>query len=430
MNQVTTAAGTQTVQTWNITGNGTITSGRSASEQVNGIVEQQVIFGAASAPSYGVFATGTGCDAISVSNGISIASYNSAAALSGGSVVIDSYGGNIGTNGNLTATGGATVKGTFSTPRTGVSTSGSCSSSAPNALDYNNGAVITECGTSAPVSPATTCSSSPVLLSQNVSYATPTIPTAPSSWNSTALTVTSTTTCSSLGLSSGCSGSAGNLTISSSAQPSNGFGPLTVDNGGKLTLTGSGTLTVNSITISGGGSFTITPSAALTINTESINLSNGDVTTLNNTSAMTLNVYGAAGVSLQGGTALTLSGTSVVTMNIASTVTTPLNAANGSWSNVNSAGAPVPAHFLINYAGTSTISLEGGSQTAAAIYAPNAPISLGNGSNWYGSLIGSTITDTGGVNIYYDQALGSTGSGTAIATVQQFMMDSFSWARF
>jgi hypothetical protein len=42
----------------------------------------------------------------------------------------------------------------------------------------------------------------------------------------------------------------------------------------------------------------------------------------------------------------------------------------------------------------------------------------------------SLITDSGGAAIYYDLPLGSPSSSSPIATVQEFMMDSFSWARF
>jgi hypothetical protein len=77
MNQVTTASGAATVQTWSITANGNISGMRNATEQVTGIVEQQVTFGTAPAPSYGVFATGSGCGAITISGGIVVGSYNS-----------------------------------------------------------------------------------------------------------------------------------------------------------------------------------------------------------------------------------------------------------------------------------------------------------------------------------------------------------------
>ena len=58
-----------------------------------------------------------------------------------------------------------------------------------------------------------------------------------------------------------------------------------------------------------------------------------------------------------------------------------------------------------------------------------APITIVGSSAFYGSLIGSTITDVGGAAIYYDRSLGSS-SPTPVATVGNFMMDSFSWSRF
>jgi hypothetical protein len=40
------------------------------------------------------------------------------------------------------------------------------------------------------------------------------------------------------------------------------------------------------------------------------------------------------------------------------------------------------------------------------------------------------VNDSGGANIYYDTQLSSVHIGGIVATVQPFMMDSFSWARF
>jgi hypothetical protein len=84
----------------------------------------------------------------------------------------------------------------------------------------------------------------------------------------------------------------------------------------------------------------------------------------------------------------------------------------------------------ILYAGTGSVNLSGGTQTAAVVYAPNAPINMSGGSNWYGSVIGSTFDDSGGTSVYYDRALSGATLSTPVATVQPFMMDSFSWARF
>jgi Tfp pilus assembly protein PilX len=444
MNQVTTAAGSATVQTWSVTANGSISGIRTATEQVTGVVEQQVTFAAVSAPSYAVFATATGCDALELEGNGLVQSFNSKAPLVSGNIAYNSWGGNIGTNGNTTLTGSSTVDGTLSTPRTGVN--GGKGATCPAGVDaetYTGTAGITGCGTAAPTSPATTCpasGSAPVLLSQNVSYALPSMPSAPSSFNTGAgITIGASTTCASLGFASGCSGSKGALTLSPSAEGATGFPAILVNGGASLTLS-PGTYNINSISASNGGSITVSAStASTTINTNAINLSGGNSMTITNSNPVTLNVYdglgsatvakGGSGVSLTNGTAMDLSGTSVVTMNIQAAISNPF-LATGAFSNVNSSGIPTPADFQLNYAGTSTISLQNGTACAGVLYAPSAPVSLTGNGAWYGSIVGSTVVDTNSASIYYDQALGATNGGSVIATVQPFMMDSFSWARF
>jgi hypothetical protein len=438
MNQVTTASGAATVQTWSITANGNISGMRSATQQVTGIVEQQVTFGASSLPAYGVFATGTGCSAVTMSGNATTNSYSSAAPLSGGSIVLNNYEGDVGTNGNLSITGSASINGSYSSPRTGVNVSkklASCTSgSSEIAEDATLAAVVSECGTSAPVSPATSCSANPVLLPQNISLPNPSMPPAPSSWNTgTGITVGASTTCATLGIGTGCSGSAGNITLSSSAAGASGFPPVTVNGGAKLTLT-PGTYNIDSISVSNGAALTMNATTgSFTLNTNSVNLSGGNSLIVNNSNPVTMNVYdglgSSSGVSMTNGTAMSLNGSSLVTMNINQSVATPFTA-TGAFSNLNSAGAPVPSNFQILYGGTGPISLEGGATCAGVVYAPNAPISIPGGTAWYGSLIGSTVTDTNGAVIYYDTQLGSVHIGGVVATVQSFMMDSFSWAKF
>jgi fibronectin-binding autotransporter adhesin len=440
MNQVTTAAGPATVQTWSITANGNINGVRNATEQTTGVVEQQVTFAVTSSPSYAVFATGTGCGSLTMGGSATIESYSSTAPLSGGAVVLGAYAGNIGTNGNLTMTGSATVDGTLSSPRSGVLTAkkASCVPGAVIAEDATLAAGVTGCGVSAPVSPATTCSSTPVQLSQNITSANPVMPTGPASWNTgTAITVGASTTCALLASKisvAGCSGSAGNLTFTPAAAPNaTGFPPIVVNGGAKLALT-AGTYNIDSITVSNGAGLTVSASTgATTLNTNLINLTGGNSMTLTNANPMTLNVYNglgsSSGVSFTNGTALSMSGSGTVQMNIDSTVATPFNA-SGDFHNTNASGVPTPAMFQINYAGTGPITLEGGATSAAVLYAPNAPVSLAGGAAWYGSIVGSTISDTNGVNIYYDRTLAGTSGGGVVATVQPFMMDSFSWTRF
>jgi len=434
MNQVTTASGPATVQTWNITADGAIGGVRSATEEVTGIVEQQVTFGSSPLPAYGVFATGNGCNSILMSGGTMVKSYNSSAPLSHGSITFNNFGGNVGTNGNLTSSGSATVYGTLSTPRTGASSTTSCNSGAVDAFNYSGGAAVTECGTAPPVSPATTCGASPVQLPAPISLSAPAMPTAPSSWNtSSTVTVNSTATCTTLHLSSGCSGSAGNLTFTPAAFTSGSFPTINVNGGAKLTLSGSGTFTIEGLVTSGGGSVTLNPTGPVTLNSTSVNLSGSNAFVINNSSPVTMNLYGDSsnnGLIISGGTGLSLTGSSLVTLNIASTVNTPFNGSGGTFTNATSSGNVVAANFQIFYGGTSTITLSGGAQAGAVLYAPNAPINISGGTAWYGALIGSTVNDSGGANIYYDTQLANVSIGGIVATVQPFMMDSFSWSRF
>jgi Tfp pilus assembly protein PilX len=446
MNQVTTAGGTATVQTWKIKADGAIAGIRAATEEVTGVVEQQVTFGASSLPAYAAFATGNVCSAVTMSGNATVNSYNSAAPLKSGSVVLNNYGGDVGTNGNISLQGSATIDGTFSSPRTGVSDAkklASCTTGTATeiAIDQTLATSVSECAT------ASSCGSAPVQLSQPITLTNPTMPTAPSSWNTgTTITVGSGTTCASLSAASppaaqppvisaaGCSGSAGNLTFSpSAALTATGFPPIVVDGGAKLALT-PGTYNIDSISVSGGAALTTNATTgSLTLNTNSINLSGGNSLVVNNSNPITMNVFdglgSSSGVSMTNGTAMSMSGSGLVMMNIDPTVANPFTA-SGAFSNVNSAGAPVPANFQILYGGTGPISLYGGATCAGVVYAPNAPVSIPGGTAWYGALIGSTVTDTNGAVIYYDTQLANVHIGGIVATVQPFMMDSFSWARF
>ena len=123
MRQITTYSGTTAVvQTWQITGRGVLPGSRPAVVEVSSVLERQV----APTFSYAAFATNPGCAALDWQGNSSTDSYDSAV-----SHIPDSppYGGNVGTNGNLTLTGNAEINGTLSTIRSGV---GSCA--AGNAL--------------------------------------------------------------------------------------------------------------------------------------------------------------------------------------------------------------------------------------------------------------------------------------------------------
>src|SRR5262249_44059791 len=49
--------------------------------------------------------------------------------------------------------------------------------------------------------------------------------------------------------------------------------------------------------------------------------------------------------------------------------------------------------------------VSGGSSSHSILYAPNAPVSLHGGSDWYGAMVVGTLDDSGGVAIHYDRSL-------------------------
>ena len=125
------------VQTWRLTARGNIQGARQAEVEVSAVIERKIV----PTYTYGLFAVVGGCGALDFSGGVVTDSYDSSnMTFSGGLPVTTPSGGHVGTNGNLTESGGSVVKGSLSTPRVGV---GSCASGAITALDPNgNNAVV------------------------------------------------------------------------------------------------------------------------------------------------------------------------------------------------------------------------------------------------------------------------------------------------
>lgn len=127
--------GLQTMQTWQITADGSITAGKTATVQVTATLETQKL----PATMYGAFGTNALCGALRFQGNSSVDSYSSAAPLVAGAPQISLSGGNVGTNGNLTESGSANIYGSLSTPRIGV---GDCSNGNVDALSSSGGATI------------------------------------------------------------------------------------------------------------------------------------------------------------------------------------------------------------------------------------------------------------------------------------------------
>ena len=157
MRQITDAFSGQpvTVQSWEVTGTGTIPGAGSAAVEVSAILEQQVV------PMfrYAAFATSSGCAALSFAGGATTDSYDSRAALAGPTPALTSSDGNVGTNGNLDEVGNPTViHGALSTPRSGV---GKCTDVNVTALTISGKATVDD---------------GLIELPQNVAYPTPALP--------------------------------------------------------------------------------------------------------------------------------------------------------------------------------------------------------------------------------------------------------------
>jgi len=120
-----------TLQTWEITGTGSVGGVGAARLQVSATIERQdtPIY------KYAAFATDNGCDALKFGGNAHTDSYTSAGYVAGsGNPVISASGGNVGTNGNLDELGNSAIAGTLSTPRSGV---GLCSANNVTALTGN-----------------------------------------------------------------------------------------------------------------------------------------------------------------------------------------------------------------------------------------------------------------------------------------------------
>ncbi|HEY6360317.1 MAG TPA: pilus assembly PilX N-terminal domain-containing protein [Vicinamibacterales bacterium] len=108
---------TVTLQTWEITGVGTLPGAGSAEVEVSAVIDRQMV----PAYRYAAFSTFNGCGSLSFAGGATTDSYDSTSALAGGVPALDESGGNVGSNGNLTDVGNpTTIWGTLSTPRSGV----------------------------------------------------------------------------------------------------------------------------------------------------------------------------------------------------------------------------------------------------------------------------------------------------------------------
>ena len=173
--------GSMVVQTWKVTARGTIQGARTAEVEVSAVIERQI----EPAHKYGMFATERVCGALDLTGGMTTDSYDSSnMTFQNGVPVLDMWGGNVGTNGNLHEQGGqTTIRGSLSTPRSGV---GTCQDGAITAISVQSGAQLLE---------------GLIKLPQEVNWPLPELPNPMPPTNNVA--IQGGTTCAELGITSG-----------------------------------------------------------------------------------------------------------------------------------------------------------------------------------------------------------------------------------
>lgn len=99
---------------------------------------------------------------------------------------------------------------------------------------------------------------------------------------------------------------------------------------------------------------------------------------------------------------------------------TPLDFGGGSIQNASYK----PEDFEILYAGSGTLKVSGGAASSAMVFAPNANVTLVGGSDFYGEILGATVTDTGGTHFHYDRSLKKKGYAPS-----NYMLSAFTWRK-
>jgi len=177
------------------------------------------------------------------------------------------------------------------------------------------------------------------------------------------------------------------------------------------------------------------PTPAPPTNTQNISGSCGSISTCTNTGTKTISLapgqYGNLNIS--GGTtahfskgayninSLSLTGQSILYVDSGPVVVNLAGASlNGGNAAMDASGGTIqnpsgnPANLQFTYAGSRGLNLSGGSASYATVDAPNALVNISGGSDFFGSIIASTVTNSGGTALHGDTSLPAIASGNYI----------------
>ena len=115
-------------------------------------------------------------------------------------------------------------------------------------------------------------------------------------------------------------------------------------------------------------------------------------------------IYVVNSITQSGQATITVSPAGPVILKIVgSGTTTPLTLTGGGVLN-----SSPPTNLLMEYGGTGSISVAGGTTSNYVLYAPYAAVTVAGSAAVYGAIIGGTVNAGGGAPIHYDQALRNT----------------------
>ena len=400
MRQITSAY-TQlpvTLQTWEITGIGSIDGAASSAIEVSTIMEHET----RPAFTYAAFATAPDCGALTFAGGAETSSYDSSELTSGTTPPEDEYGADVGTNGNLTTNGNPTdIRGTLSTPRTGL---GACSSSSVTAATLNQETDVDAL----------------IRLPQAVSFPTPDAP-------SPLPPTTAVTFGSGGGGSSGGGGRGGGSGGSTTPEPC----PTDVTDAltAAATAAGADASTYGcTATLSGGVTrWTLDPPELADGTDVPVTLGDvrvGDANTELHIRAgtihvNTLTVNGSASLIVDDGPVL---------VKVAGQGVNPNQSVvdlEGSADLITPNYDPAMLQFV--YAGTSSLVVRGSAQAAMLVYAPNADVRInGQQTDFFGAVVGNRVTIDGAAEIHYDRNLARAPARSAA----EWTISAFTWKAF
>jgi hypothetical protein len=165
-----------------------------------------------------------------------------------------------------------------------------------------------------------------------------------------------------------------------------------------------------------GSGITITPPTPSTVITLGNVNGNGGATI-----HLSAGIYVVNSLTLNGGSTIVLDSGPVIFKVAGVGQTTPLDLSGGAVTN-SSYNA---SQLQIQYGGTGTIKLTGGSATAAVVMAPNATAELKGTGDFYGALIAGKVSGGGNGGIHYDRALMKLATTQGNPVLHQFTWSSY-----